>query len=125
MRKIKEDHATRFLQILLGYKSCYGYITMTEQYGCHCGLHKRNCSTSQDCLDDCCRYDCYEIIHGVNSVKITSIFRKKFKTNFKLFVLLSRKHEQCRKSINISSIKCSGYEPYEYSWAHNETNGRY
>ena len=55
LQKLKEDHATRFLQILLGYKSCHGYISMTEQYGCHCGLQKKNCKTSKDCLDDCCR----------------------------------------------------------------------
>ena len=55
MQKLKESHATRFLQILLGYKSCYGYISMTEKYGCHCGLQKPGCSTSKDCLDDCCR----------------------------------------------------------------------
>ena len=34
-----------------------------------------------------------------------------------------RKFEQCRNSINVSSINCTGYEPYEYSWANNKTNG--
>jgi hypothetical protein len=54
-RKLEEGHATRFLQILLGYKSCYSYISMTQEYGCHCGLGRTGCGNTMDCLDDCCR----------------------------------------------------------------------
>ena len=54
--QLLERHAARFLQILLGYKICFGYITMAAtQYGCHCGAHPKECSESMDCLDDCCR----------------------------------------------------------------------
>ena len=46
------------------------------------------------------------------------------KTNQFFIFIYFRKYEQCRRSINIPSIKCTGYEPYEYSWTHkDETNG--
>ena len=55
IRKMKENHGTRFLQILLGYKTCFSYISMTKAYGCYCGVDRKNCQESADCLDDCCR----------------------------------------------------------------------
>ena len=27
-----------------------------------------------------------------------------------------RKYQKCRRSIDLPSIECTGYEPYEYSW---------
>ena len=58
IKKMKENHGTRFLQILLGYKTCYSYISMTKNYGCYCGVDRKNCQETADCLDDCCRLGC-------------------------------------------------------------------
>ena len=55
IQKLRKAHATRFLRILLGYKSCFSYIPMTLQYGCYCGAHIEGCQQPVDCLDDCCR----------------------------------------------------------------------
>ena len=54
--ELKQQHAVRFQQILLGYKPCYGYTSMIQKYGCYCGVDNQGCEHSFDCLDDCCRY---------------------------------------------------------------------
>ena len=54
--ELKQQHAVRFQQILLGYKPCYGYASMIQKYGCYCGVDNEGCEHSFDCLDDCCRY---------------------------------------------------------------------
>ena len=55
--ELKQQHAVRFHQILLGYKPCYGYASMIQKYGCYCGVENQGCEHSFDCLDDCCRYE--------------------------------------------------------------------
>ena len=31
-------------------------------------------------------------------------------------IYIGRKYQKCRRSIDLPSIECTGYEPYEYSW---------
>ena len=82
LEQLKEQHVARFLRILLGYKTCFSYISLAQGYGCYCGAHSRGCRTSMDCLDDCCRYALlFAVIYIYIYIYIIT------KSNYGIFVL--------------------------------------
>ena len=53
-----------------------------------------------------------------------NLFLKNNINHTKAYIYFCRKYALCRESIDIPSISCSGYEPYEYSWTNKDgTNG--